>query len=282
MTSNTQNIKPNIEETAVITKKDLRKVFWKSLPFEISWNYVRQDHMGFAYSMTPILEKLYNTKEEKAEALKRHMEFFNITVYFSTLVLGIVTAMEERRAKDPDFDTASINNVKVSLIGPLSGIGDSIFLGTLRIITAGIGASLAMNGSILGAVVFLLLYNIPAFAVRYIGMMKGYQVGTDLLDKIQKSGLMDKVSKMTGILGLMTIGSMIATMVTVHVPLKFGSGDAVTTLQSILDSIMPCLLPVCVTSVIYWLLGKNLKTTSILLGIITVSILCAFFNILTV
>lgn len=282
MTSNTQNIKPNIEETAVITKKDLRKVFWKSLPFEISWNYVRQDHMGFAYSMTPILEKLYNTKEEKAEALKRHMEFFNITVYFSTLVLGIVTAMEERRAKDPDFDTASINNVKVSLIGPLSGIGDSIFLGTLRIITAGIGASLAMNGSILGAVVFLLLYNIPAFAVRYIGMMKGYQVGTDLLDKIQKSGLMDKVSKMTGILGLMTIGSMIATMVTVHVPLKFGSGDAVTTLQSILDSIMPCFLPVCVTSVIYWLLGKNLKTTSILLGIITVSILCAFFNILTV
>lgn len=282
MTSNTQNIKPNIEETAVITKKDLRKVFWKSLPFEISWNYVRQDHMGFAYSMTPILEKLYNTKEEKAEALKRHMEFFNITVYFSTLVLGIVTAMEERRAKDPDFDTASINNVKVSLMGPLSGIGDSIFLGTLRIITAGIGASLAMNGSILGAVVFLLLYNIPAFAVRYIGMMKGYQVGTDLLDKIQKSGLMDKVSKMTGILGLMTIGSMIATMVTVHVPLKFGSGDAVTTLQSILDSIMPCLLPVCVTSVIYWLLGKNLKTTSILLGIITVSILCAFFNILTV
>ena len=139
-----------------------------------------------------------------------------------------------------------------------------------------------MNGSILGAVVFLLLYNIPAFAVRYIGMMKGYQVGTDLLDKIQKSGLMDKVSKMTGILGLMTIGSMIATMVTVHVPLKFGSGDAVTTLQSILDSIMPCFLPVCVTSVIYWLLGKNLKTTSILLGIITVSILCAFFNILTV
>ena len=227
-------------------------------------------------------ESLYNTKEEKAEALKRHMEFFNITVYFSTLVLGIVTAMEERRAKDPDFDTASINNVKVSLMGPLSGIGDSIFLGTLRIITAGIGASLAMNGSILGAVVFLLLYNIPAFAVRYIGMMKGYQVGTDLLDKIQKSGLMDKVSKMTGILGLMTIGSMIATMVTVHVPLKFGSGDAVTTLQSILDSIMPCFLPVCVTSVIYWLLGKNLKTTSILLGIITVSILCAFFNILTV
>lgn len=50
------------ETNSVITKKDLRKVFWKSLPFEISWNYVRQDHMGFAYSMTPIIEKLYKTK----------------------------------------------------------------------------------------------------------------------------------------------------------------------------------------------------------------------------
>ena len=270
------------ENTSVITRKDLRKIFWKSLPFEISWNYVRQDHMGFAYSMTPVIEKLYQTKEERAEALQRHMEFFNITVYFSTLVLGIVTAMEERKAKDPAFDTSSISNVKASLMGPLSGIGDSIFLGTLRIIAAGIGASLCMNGNPFGAVLFLLLYNIPAFLVRYLGMMKGYELGTTLLEKLQKSGLMNKVTNMTGIVGLMTIGSMIATMVTVRMPITFGSGDGVTELQGILDSIMPCLLPVCVTALIYWLFGKNVKTTWLLLGIIAVSIVCACFGILGV
>ena len=270
------------ENTSLITRKDLRKIFWKSLPFEISWNYVRQDHMGFAYSMTPVIEKLYQTKEERAEALQRHMEFFNITVYFSTLVLGIVTAMEERKAKDPAFDTSSISNVKASLMGPLSGIGDSIFLGTLRIIAAGIGASLCMNGNPFGAVLFLLLYNIPAFLVRYLGMMKGYELGTTLLEKLQKSGLMNKVTNMTGIVGLMTIGSMIATMVTVRMPITFGSGDGVTELQGILDSIMPCLLPVCVTALIYWLFGKNVKTTWLLLGIIAVSIVCAGFGILGV
>ena len=270
------------ENTSVITRKDLRKIFWKSLPFEISWNYVRQDHMGFAYSMTPVIEKLYQTKEERAEALQRHMEFFNITVYFSTLVLGIVTAMEERKAKDPAFDTSSISNVKASLMGPLSGIGDSIFLGTLRIIAAGIGASLCMNGNPFGTVLFLLLYNIPAFLVRYLGMMKGYELGTTLLEKLQKSGLMNKVTNMTGIVGLMTIGSMIATMVTVRMPITFGSGDGVTELQGILDSIMPCLLPVCVTALIYWLFGKNVKTTWLLLGIIAVSIVCAGFGILGV
>ena len=267
-------------KTSVITKKDLRKVFWKSLPFEISWNYVRQDHLGFAYSMTPIIEKLYKNEEDRAEALERHIEFFNITVYFSTLVLGIITAMEEKRAENPDFDTQSISNIKASLMGPLSGIGDSIFLGTLRIIAAGIGASICMSGNPIGAVVFLLLYNVPAFLVRYFGVMKGYELGTSLLEKIQKSGLMDKVTNLTGIVGLMTIGSMIATMVSVKVPLTFGTGDGVTELQGILDSIMPCLLPVCVTAIIYWILGKNVKTTWLLVGIIVVSILLAWMGIL--
>ena len=269
------------EDTTKITKKDLMKVFWRSIPFEISWNYVRQMHSGFAYAMGPILEKRYKTKEERADALKRHMEFFNITPYFATLVLGIVTAMEEKRANNPDFDSASINNVKASLMGPLSGIGDSIFLGTLRIITAGIGVSLAMNGIPLGAILFLLLYNIPAYALRYVGMMKGYQLGTGLLEKIQKSGMMGKVLDMTGILGLMTIGSMTATMVNLKVALTFGSGDAMTELQTVLDSIMPCLLPAGVTFFIYWLLGKNIKTTQILLGVILISIICARFGILT-
>jgi fructoselysine and glucoselysine-specific PTS system IID component len=268
------------QEEKLITKKDLKKVFWRSLPFEISWNYVRQDHMGFAYSMTPIIEKLYKDKEKRKQALERHMEFFNITVYFSTLVLGIVTAMEEKNSQDEDFDIDSINNVKASLMGPLSGIGDSIFLGTLRIIAAGIGASLAMNGSVLGALLFLVIYNVPAFAVRYICMMQGYKLGTSFLDNISKSGLMDKVTRMTGILGLMTIGSMIATMVTVKTPLKFGVGDSATELQSILDSILPCLLPVVVTGIIYWLLGKKMKSTTILILIILVSILCAAFGIL--
>lgn len=113
-------------------------------------------------------------------------------------------------------------------------------------------------------------------------MMKGYELGTSLLERLQKSGLMDKVTNMTGIVGLMTIGSMIAMMVNVKMPLTFGSGDGVTQLQGILDTIMPCLLPVCVTALIYWLLGKNVKTTWLLLGIIAVSIVCAAFGILGV
>ena len=96
------------------------------------------------------------------------MEFFNTTPYISTAVFGISTAMEESNARNEDFDTSSINNVKVALMGPLAGIGDSMFWGTLRVIATGIGTSLAMQGSILGPLLFWLIFNVPAFAVRYI------------------------------------------------------------------------------------------------------------------
>ena len=113
-------------------------------------------------------------------------------------------------------------------------------------------------------------------------MMKGYELGTGLIEKVQKLGLMSKIMDMTGILGLMTVGSMIATMVTMKTGITFGSGEAVTELQAILDTIMPCLLPACATFLIYWLLGKNIKTTWLLIAIIIASIICARFGILAV
>lgn len=78
-----------------ITKNDLKKVFFRSFALEYSWNYERQQNMGYCYSMLPIIEKLYNKKEEQIEAVKRHMEFFNTTPYISTLVLGISTAWKK-------------------------------------------------------------------------------------------------------------------------------------------------------------------------------------------
>ena len=91
-----------------------------------------------------------------------------------TLILGISTAMEEENALDENFDTSSINSVKAGLMGPLAGIGDSFMWGTLRIIATGIGTSLAMNGNILGPILFFLLFNIPHVILRYICMMGGY------------------------------------------------------------------------------------------------------------
>ena len=159
-----------------LTKKEINKVFWRSFGLEWDWNYERQMNMGYCYCMLPVIEKLYPNKEDQIAAMERHLEFFNTTPQLATLILGVSAAMEENNANDPNFDTESINNVKVSLMGPLAGIGDSFIWGTLRIIATGVGLSLATQGNILGPILFLLVFNIPAQGLRWYLMRTGYNL----------------------------------------------------------------------------------------------------------
>ena len=283
MTTKTSN------ETAVavggkaLTKKDLNKVIWNSLGMEWDWNYERQMNMGFCYSMMPVIKKLYDKPEDQVAAMQRHLEFFNTTPQLSTLILGITAAMEEQNANDPNFDTESINNVKVSLMGPLAGIGDSFIWGTLRIIATGVGVSLASQGNILGPILFLLLFNIPAQGLRYWLMHMGYKLGAGFLAKIQENGLMETLTYGASVLGLMVIGGMTAENVSITVPFAIGEGDAATTLGDTCNTIMPGLLPLAFTLLLYFLVTKkNVKTTTLLVALVVIGLVGSFFGILGV
>ena len=132
--------------------KKLKEIFWGSWCMQTNWNYERQMNTAFMYGMSKTIDRLYPDPDEidkKKEAYQRHLEFFNITPQCASLVYGICIAMEEEYAEHPDtFDPGAINAVKVALMGPLSGIGDSLFQGTIRIIAMSIGISLAQQGSI--------------------------------------------------------------------------------------------------------------------------------------
>ena len=106
-------------------------------------------NVGYMYAMLPVIKKLYRNKEDQAAAITRHLEIFNTTPAVVPTIMGISAAMEEENANNPAFDVQSINAVKASLMGPLAGIGDSIFWGTVRIIAAGIGVSIAKDGNLL-------------------------------------------------------------------------------------------------------------------------------------
>lgn len=266
-----------------LTKKELNKVFWRSFGLEWDWNYERQMNMAYCYSMLPVIEKLYPNKEDRIAAMERHLEFFNTTPQLATLILGISAAMEESNANDENFDTDSINNVKVSLMGPLAGIGDSFIWGTLRIIATGIGLSLATQGNVLGPILFLLVFNIPAQGLRWYLMNAGYKLGSTFLTKIQASGLMEKLTYGASVLGLIVVGAMTAGNVSVNFPLAFGSGDEATTLSDVLNSIMPGFAPLMFTLFVYWLLKKkNVKTTTLLLMCVVIGLVGSFFGILGV
>lgn len=261
-----------------ITKKDLNSVFWRSLTMEYSWNYERQAHMGFCYSMIPILKKLYSGNE-LSKALQRHMEFFNTTPHISTLILGITTAMEEENAKNNYFDTASINGIKASLMGPLAGVGDSFFWGTLRLIATGVGTSLALKGNLLGPILFLLIFNVPHLILRYLANNWGYKVGTDLLTKLESSGAMDTLTYGATVVGLMVIGAMTQSMIEIDIPFTLGSGEGAMSITEIFGEIAPGLLPLAAFGIVYYAIKKGAKPVPILLGITAISIAGAFIGL---
>ncbi len=261
-------------------KKELMSVFWRSFTINASFNYERQMSQGFVYSMIPALKKLYPAKEDLAQSLTRHGEFFNVTPMVAPLVMGITAAMEEENSKSDDFDINSVNGVKAALMGPLSGIGDSIFWGTLRPLAAGIACSLALAGNAFAPILFLLLFNVFNVACRYFGLFKGYEMGTSFLTKLEKSGALQKVFVAAGIIGLLVIGAMSASMVSVKLALAIGSGDSAILLNDVINGIMPKMLPLLVTLLLYKLIRKGYKVNTLLLGIIVVSIVLCFFGIM--
>lgn len=268
------------EQPQKINNKELRRVFWRSFQMEFSWNYERQMNLAFIYALMPVLKKLYTNKNDLVNALKRHLVFFNTTPHIVTLILGITVAMEEKNSHLKNNDASSIDNVKTSLMGPLAGLGDSFFWGTLRLIATGIGTSLALQGNILGPILFLLVFNIPHLLIRYFFIFWGYRLGTDVLQRIAQNGMMEKLTYGASIMGLMVIGAMTASLIDITIPISFGAGAAKTQIQNVINDIMPALLPMISFSIVYWLLGRKTKPLTIIAGMTVVGILGSWIGLL--
>lgn len=260
-------------------KKLVNELFINSFFLENCYNYERQQGLGFAVAMWPAIKRFYASKEDRAEALTRHMAIFNTTPHVVGAITGVAAALEKEASQNPAFDTSIINNVKVGLMGPFAGIGDSFFQGTLRIIASGIGISLCQQGSPLGPLLFLLIFNIPHLIIRYLLTMAGYMSGTSLVEGAGSEAL-QKLSKGATIVGLMVIGGMSASMVTMSTPLAITLGDTTFEMQSYLDQIFPSLLALLYVLLMFGCLKKGMKSTGILLLTIALALVATFFGVL--
>jgi PTS system mannose-specific IID component/fructoselysine and glucoselysine-specific PTS system IID component len=258
----------NTTAIQVSPNKRYSQYFWRSWAIQDSWNYERQMNMGFLYGIAPTIDRLYpdeNDPEQVAkrkEAYERHMAFYNCTPQTSAFVLGLASSMEEEYARDPEnFDPETINAVKTSLMGPLSGIGDSFFQGTIRTIAFGLGTALAAQGSMLGPVLAMVISAAFSIPITWYAGKFGYEMGSSFLDRLQ-SGTMEKIMYACGIVGLMAIGGMVATLIGITTPLTFSEGTVV--LQDILNGIVPMILDLAAVMGMYWLVKHNVKTSWLL------------------
>ncbi len=262
-----------------VTDRDLRIIFFRSMCLEANFNFETWQNTGFAFAIIPVLKKLYKTKQSMALALKRHLQFFNTSTYGSTFILGIAAAMEEQNSHNPAFDPDSINSVKLGLMGPLAGVFDSLFWGTLKVIAAGVGTSLALKGHISGAILFILLFNVPHLLLRYRLTFIGYRAGTRFLQQLAKNNVMDKLTYGASIIGLMVVGAMPVTLMSIRTPLTFGAEGSGMALQGILDTIVPGMIPLAITFGVYYFIKKEVKTTWLLLGLLALGLVGSSLHI---
>lgn len=236
--------------------------------------------LAFLYTMIPVINRYNSTPEKRIEGYKRHWELFNTTPTVSGFITGLAASMEKQAAEDPDFDTASINAVKTSLMGPFAGIGDSIFQSTWRVISIGIGIGLAQQGNILGPILLLLIYNIPAAFVRFVGPYVGFGLGSKFMESAAENGILGFITKAASIVGLMTVGAMTSTMVNLKIAWVFNMNGAEQSIQSMLDTIFPNLLPLLLVLGCFKLLNKNVKPTVLIFSLMIIGILLHVVGIL--
>ncbi|MDN3583176.1 PTS system mannose/fructose/sorbose family transporter subunit IID [Mucilaginibacter flavus] len=251
-----------------LSKGILRAIFFRSLTLEANFNFETWQNTGFAFSIIPALKKLYHTQETMTLALKRHLQLFNTSPYGSTLIIGITAAMEEQNTTDANFDEDSISSVKLGLMGPLAGVFDSLFWGTFKVIAAGVGTSLAIKGNILGPILFMLIFNIPHLLLRYHLTFIGYNTGTKFLQNLAQNNVMDRLTAGASILGLMVVGAMPATLMNIKTPLSMGGGASSVQVQVILDQVVPAIIPLALTFLVFYFVKKQVKTTWLLLGLL--------------
>ena len=251
-----------------LDKKTLNKMVWLSCFLQASFNYERMQACGWLWGILPGLQKIHTNKEDLKASMAHNLDFLNTHPFLVTFVMGIVLSLEQNKA-----DTQTIRSVRISAAGPLGGIGDALFWLTLVPITAGLTANMAMEGQIIGAILFLLIFNIVQFIVRFGLMYWSYGLGTKAVTLLTANA--KEFTRAASILGIFVVGGLIANYGSTTVRLIVG--ETQINIQSLLDGVLPKLIPLLITLGIYALIKKGWTPVRCIVLILVVGIVgCAF------
>ena len=279
----------NQNQKIQLTKSDLNACFIRSNLLQGSWNFERMQALGYCFGIVPAIRRLYpEGSQERKDAIKRHLEFYNTQPFVTAPILGVNLAMEEQRANGAPIDDAAINGIKVGLMGPLAGVGDPIFWGTARPVFAALGAGIAQSGSLLGPILFFVLFNAVRLFVRYWGIQYGYKKGLEIVSDMG-GGALQKITEAASILGLFIMGALVNKWTHINIPYVISEittrdGAVVTTqtttVQNVLDNLMPGLPALGMTFLCMYLLRKGVNALWLIFGIFGIGILGYWLKIL--
>ena len=272
------------ENQKKISKNTLNKSF--NLWFWGALTCFSQEHMqtfGYLSSMLPIIKELYPDKKDQQEKIHAYTAFFNTNPMLGSVIIGTTASMEEARANGKGIDGETINDMRAGLMGPIAGIGDSLIDGTLIPILLGLALGMSQNGSPVGAIFYIIVWDLIAYFGQRFLYFRGYRLGDKAVSiLVGKQG--KAIRHAISIVGGMVVGGVLATWVNVTTSLqhKDSTGKVFLNLQKQLDSIYPGLLTVIVTVLCWWLMAKKhvsaIWTMIILIFVALLGVLVGFFN----
>lgn len=254
-----------VESENRFTKKEIGRLGLRSVFLQSCFNYERMQGAGWAYTLMPYLRKIHKDDESLSVALKDNMDFINTNPTVSPFLMGFLLSLEEKME-----DRNLINSLKVALFGPLAGIGDALLWFTLLPIVAGVCASFAQQGSLIGPIAFFIIY-LGLFLSRIYTARFGYDIGAKAIDKIKN--VSKSLTKGATTLGVTVIGALIATYVKINVlsQIQINSEHSISLQTDFFDKILPNILPLGYTFLMYYLLKKK-KVNPTILIVVTFSL----------
>jgi PTS system mannose-specific IID component len=151
-------------------------MFLRLLAIQGSWNYEILLGNGIGFCLEPALRLLPEGvhSDHFKSALARESKYFNAHPYLASVAVGAL-ARAELDGEPPE----RIERFRTALCGPLGSVGDRLvwagwlpFCSLLALAVFGLG-----GGPVLVLSVFLGLYNVGHFALRWWGLRTGWQNG---------------------------------------------------------------------------------------------------------
>lgn len=246
-------------ESKKLNKKDYIKTSLRAYIMQNGFNYSNYQGTGYANSLRPALKKIYSDdKDGYKEAMLSNIEFYNTNPQLVPFVTSLQLVME-----DNNVDHDQIRDMKMALMGPLAGIGDSISQFLLAPLLSTIFASMAAAGSTIAPLLFLVTINAVLLILKLSVGMAGYKTGISVVSEFSER--MEKITASASIVGVAVISALVTQFVKIYIPITYikeiGKQTQTVAIQSMIDGMAPKLLPVLWTAFVYWLVKKKKWTT---------------------
>jgi PTS system mannose-specific IID component len=189
----------------------LRRMALRASLLQATWNYERQQGLGWAWSLVPVLDKVLPDARERTARLAEHTAYFNTQPTLASVALGVVAGLEEQRAQGGAVDADQVARVKGVLGSALAALGDRLFWFTLRPFAACLGVLLAVRGSWSGAVAMWMVYNLLHLGMRWRGVGWGYRSGPAVLGEGLRPAL-ERLIDRIATLGSLLVGVLTAVL----------------------------------------------------------------------